>query len=58
MQTKLRDTREKKNMNEKEKENLWFSPDRPAALIPPPTTAGSLPSPLPDPPDPTPIPPH
>ncbi|RID72036.1 hypothetical protein BRARA_C03944 [Brassica rapa] len=34
-----------------EKENPWFSPDRPAALLPAPTTAGS-PPPLPDPPDP------
>ncbi|XP_013601414.1 PREDICTED: uncharacterized protein LOC106308851 [Brassica oleracea var. oleracea] len=32
-----------------EKENPWFSPDRPSALIPPPTTAGS---PLLRPPDP------
>ncbi|KAG5396752.1 hypothetical protein IGI04_018566 [Brassica rapa subsp. trilocularis] len=42
---------------EREKENPWFSPDRPAALIPPPTTAGSPPPPLPDPPDPSPSPP-
>ncbi|CAG7904339.1 unnamed protein product [Brassica rapa] len=36
----------------REIENPWFSPDRPAALIPPPTTPGSPPPPLPDPPDP------
>lgn len=35
-----------------EKENPWFSPDRPSALIPPPTTAGSPLLHPPDPPDP------
>nr|VDC97861.1 unnamed protein product [Brassica rapa] len=39
-------------MSERENENPWFSADRPSALIPPPTTAGSPLLRPPDPPDP------